>query len=96
MSKKVERGDKNANPILTMFKGMPKIFWIGMGIMYGWCFLFMIIEMRVPGFPLKKLFGVPACYIYNWVMALWVVNIIVSLIFFIAEEKREEAMAKKS
>jgi hypothetical protein len=59
MARKVERSDKNANPILSMFKGMPKVFWIGMGIMYGWCFLFMIIEMRVPGFPLKKFLVFP-------------------------------------
>ncbi|MCP4348109.1 MAG: hypothetical protein GY795_21615 [Desulfobacterales bacterium] len=96
MARKVERSDKNANPILSMFTGMPKVFWLGMAIMYGWCFMFMIIEMRVPGFPLKKVFGVPACYIYNWIMALWVINIIVSFLFFRAEEKREEEMEKQS
>lgn len=96
MASKVERSDKNANPILSMFNGMPKVFWIGMAIMYGWTFLFMIIEMRVPGFPLRKLFGVPACYIYNWIMALWVINIIVSFLFYRSEEKREEEMEKNS
>lgn len=77
-----------------MFKGMPKIFWIGMGILYGWIFFFMILEMSIPGFPLKKLFGVPACYIYNWICALWLVNILVSYIFFKSEEKREALKAK--
>ncbi len=73
-----------------MFKGMPKIFWVGMAVMYGWCFFFIIIEMHVPGFPLKKFMGVPACYIYNWIFALWLVNIFVSYIFYKFEEKREE------
>ncbi len=96
MARKVERSDKNANPILSMFNGMPKVFWLGMAIMYGWVFLFMTIEMRVPGFPLKQFFGIPACYIYNWIMALWVINIIVSFLFFYSEEKREMEIEKKS
>lgn len=73
-----------------MFKGMPKIFWVGMGVLYGWIFTFMIIEMHVPGFPLKQFMGVPACYIYNWIIALWLINILVSYLFFASEEKREE------
>ncbi|MCP4747376.1 MAG: hypothetical protein GY874_14735 [Desulfobacteraceae bacterium] len=72
-----------------MFKGMPKIFWIGMAILYGWTFFFMFLEMTIPGFPLKQFFGVPACYIYNWMGALWLVNILVSFIFFKSEENRE-------
>ncbi|MCP4214728.1 MAG: hypothetical protein GY765_08720 [bacterium] len=78
-----------------MFKGMPKIFWIGMLIMYGWCIGFMILEMKIPGLPLKQFMGVPACYIYNWVFGLWIMNIIVSFLYFYMEEKREAAQEKK-
>ena len=73
-----------------MFKGMPKILWVGMGIIYGWIFLFMFLEMTIPGLPLKQFLGIPACYVYNWMMALWFVNILVSFLFFYVEEKREE------
>jgi hypothetical protein len=72
-----------------MFKGMPKIFWIGMGIMYGWCFLFMFLEMTIPGLPLKIFMGVPAAFIYNWLFALWFIPIVVSYLFFSFEERRE-------
>lgn len=96
MSHKVERSNVNSMPILSMFKGMPKVFWLGMAIMYGWSFMFMIIEMRVPGFPLKKIFGVPGCYIYNWIFALWLVNIFVSFLFFWSEEKREAGMQNQT
>ena len=75
-----------------MFKGMPKIFWYGTGIMYGYVFLFMILEMTIPGLPLKKVFGIPACYIYNWIMALWVINVIISYLFYAIEEKREKKL----
>ncbi len=78
-----------------MFKGMPKIFWIGMAIMYGWCFLFILIEFAVPGFPLKSFLGVKACYIYNMIFALWLVPTFVSYIFFKAEENREEKLKMK-
>lgn len=77
--------------LITMFKGMPKIFWIGMAVMYGWFFFFLLLEMTIPGFPLKSFLGVPACYIYNWIIALWVLNMIVSMIFYKSEETREAA-----
>jgi len=73
-----------------MFKGMPKIFWVGTCLMYGWVFFFMILEMTIPGFPLKEFLGVPACYLYNWIIGLWVLNIFVSYLFFSSEEAREE------
>jgi hypothetical protein len=39
--------------------------------------------------------GVPACYIYNWIIGLWLVNILVSFIFYRSEENREAAKAQK-
>ncbi|OQY01029.1 MAG: hypothetical protein B6I26_05355 [Desulfobacteraceae bacterium 4572_130] len=78
-----------------MFKGMPKIFWIGMGIMYGWVFFFMFLEMIIPGLPLKQFLGVPACYIYNWIMGLWIINIFISYLFYSSEEKREEIIKNR-
>ncbi len=72
-----------------MFKGMPVVFWWGMGLMYGWCFFWMILEMIVPGLPLKKFLGIPAAYTYAWFLGLYVVNIITSYLFFSMEEKRE-------
>lgn len=77
-----------------MFQGMPKIFWAGMGVMYGWCFFFMFLEMTIPGFPLKPLLGIPSCYIYNMIFALWIVPTIVSFLFYTSEEKREERLLK--
>ena len=77
-----------------MFKGMPKVFWIGMAVMYGWCFFFMFLEMTIPGFPLISILGIPACYIYNMILGLWVVPIVVSYLFFSSEEKREANMLK--
>ena len=78
-----------------MFKGMPKIFWIGMAILYGWSFLFMILEMHIPGLPLMKFMGIPACYIYNCLIGLWLINIVVAYLFFVFEEKREKKLEAK-
>ncbi len=78
-----------------MFKGMPKIFWAGTALMYGWIAIFMILEMTIPGLPLKKFMGVPACYIYNWIVGLWVMNIIISFLYYRFEEKREEKIAAR-
>ncbi len=74
---------------------MPKIFWIGTGIMYGWCFFFMIIEMHVPGLPLKKFLGIPSCYIYNWIIALWLLNVLIAYLFYSFEERREKKVEAK-
>lgn len=78
-----------------MFKGMPKIFWAGTGLMYSWVFLFMILEMMIPGLPLKKVFGIPACYLYNWLFGLWIINIIISFLFYWSEERREEKLKQE-
>lgn len=78
-----------------MFKGMPKVFWAGMALMYGWCIGWMILEMLIPGLPLKQFMGVPACYVYNWVIGLWIMNIIISFLYFYMEEKREAALEKE-
>nr|WP_321398652.1 hypothetical protein [uncultured Desulfobacter sp.] len=78
-----------------MFKGMPKIFWAGTALMYGWIAIFMLLEMTIPGLPLKKFMGVPACYFYNWIVGLWVMNIIISFLYYRFEEKREEKLAAK-
>ncbi len=78
-----------------MFKGMPKIFWYGMTLMYGWVFFFMLLEMTIPGFPLKLFLGVPACYIYNLLLGLWLIPILISYLFYASEEKREEKLKVK-
>lgn len=78
-----------------MFKGMPGIFWVGMLITYGWFFLFFILEITIPGFPLKKFLGIPACYIYNCFFGLLVLNMLVAMLFYLAEEAREARLEKK-
>ena len=78
-----------------MFRGMPRIFWIGMLIMFGWTFTFVFLEMRIPGLPLAKVAGLPAAYLYNWVLGLWLVNLLVAFLFYRSEEKREEKLAGK-
>lgn len=77
-----------------MFKGMPKAFWIGCGIMYGWDFLFMILEFFIPGLPVMRLFGVPAAYIYALLCGLLLINVIVAWYFYASEEAREAKAAK--
>ncbi len=86
--------EANAEEV-TMFKGMPKIFWVGMVILYGYFFLFLILEITIPKFPLSKFLGVPFCYIYNWIMGLWIINLIVAALFYLAEEAREARLSKK-
>jgi len=78
-----------------MFKGMPKIFLVGMALLYGYFFLFFILEITIPKFPLAKFLGVPACYVYNWIIGLLIINLIVAAIFYIAEEAREARLANK-
>jgi len=81
--------------IINMFKGMPKALWIGMGLIYGWMFVFMMLEWTVPGFPLKSFLGVPACWIYNCLMCCYVINIFVAWYFAYSEEIREQKLAEK-
>ena len=34
--------------------------------------------------------GVPAFYTYNWIVGLWLMNIIISFLYYTFEEKREK------
>ncbi len=72
-----------------MFKGMPKIFWIGMGTMYGYFFVFAILEMTIPGFPLIRFLGIPFCYTYNLILGCVLINVLVVWLFVRSEERRE-------
>jgi hypothetical protein len=78
-----------------MFSRMPSIFWVGTGIMYGWFLLFFILEITVTGFPLISFMGVPAAYLYNAIIGLWVLNMIVAFVLYRAEEAREERVTAR-
>ncbi|KKM09240.1 hypothetical protein SY88_19615 [Clostridiales bacterium PH28_bin88] len=74
-----------------MFKGMHPIFWIGIAILYGFTFLFMIIEMNVPGFVYgAKLFGAPAQFYYGNIFMMLIVNLTIAVLWFYFPEKAEE------
>lgn len=79
-----------------MFKGMPKAFWIGLVIMYGYTGLFLILEFTIPGFSLMKFFGIPGCWIYNTFIALFLLNVFVAWYFAYSEERREAKLGEKS
>jgi hypothetical protein len=75
-----------------MFKRMPKIFWITLALIYGWFFLFFFLEITVKGFPLAKFMGMPACFFYNAIIGCWVLNLLVAVILYRSQEKREEQL----
>jgi hypothetical protein len=76
-----------------MFKGMPKAFWIGCAITYGWALTFMMLEWTIPNFPLYKFLGVPACWVYNCLIATYISPIFVAWYFAYSEEIREQKLA---
>lgn len=76
-----------------MFNRMPKVFWGAMALIYGWFLFFFIVELTVKGFPLTKLLGMPACFFYNAIIGVWVLNLFVAVLLNRSEEKREERNA---
>ncbi len=76
-----------------MFNRMPKIFWGAMALIYGWFLVFFILEITVKGFPLIKFLGMPACFFYNAIIGVWLLNLFVAVILNRSEEKREERAA---
>jgi uncharacterized membrane protein len=81
--------------IINMFKGMPKAFWIGCLITYGWAFLWMIFEWTIPQFPLYRFLGIPACWWYNALASCYICPIIVAVYFARSEEIREQKLAEQ-
>jgi len=82
---------------IIMFKGIPKAFWIGLALIYGWMFVFMMLEWTIPNFPLAyNVFGIPGCYVYNMFICCYLINIFVAWYYAYSEEVREAKLAKKS
>ncbi|MBA4397047.1 MAG: hypothetical protein C0394_06665 [Syntrophus sp. (in: bacteria)] len=78
-----------------MFKGMPKAFWIGLAIMYGYSGFFMMLEWTIPGFPLRVFLGIPACWIYNAIFGCFILNIFIAWYYAYSEEQREARVEAK-
>ncbi|MFH1079747.1 MAG: hypothetical protein V1766_05740 [Pseudomonadota bacterium] len=78
-----------------MFKAMPKSFWIGMLILYGYSYVLIGWEWITPGIQLTKFLGIPACWIYNMFIGVFALNSIVAWYFAHSEEQREAKLEKK-
>jgi hypothetical protein len=78
-----------------MFKRMPKAFWIGMVLMYGYAGLFMILEWNIPGLPIMKFLGQPAAFVYHLLIAIFALNVFLAWYFAYSEEQREDKLKKK-
>jgi len=78
-----------------MFKGMPKAFWVGLALMYGYSFFFMMLEWTIPGFPLMKFLGIPACWTYNMLVGCFLLNILIAWYYANSEEQREAKLEAK-
>jgi len=81
-----------------LFKDIHPSFWWGIAIFYGYCMVFMIIEMSVPGFIYHtKIGAAPAAYIYSLTVGLYIIPLIVSFMwFYLPEQDQKRRAAQKS
>jgi hypothetical protein len=78
-----------------MFKGMPKAFWIGMLIMYGYLATFLTLEMTIPQFATKKFLGIAGCWTYNMFVGIFLLNVFLAWYFAYSEEQREKKLEER-
>jgi hypothetical protein len=75
-----------------------KVFWLGVGIYYGYIFLIMLLEMTIPGMPLARIGHLPISFLYNQLGAILVVPAIVAILYWylpMQEEKRRKEQGEK-
>ncbi|MBC7324422.1 MAG: hypothetical protein H5T99_03800 [Moorella sp. (in: Bacteria)] len=74
-----------------MFKGMHPIFWVGLVIMYGLTFIFMLWEILTPTSTYHvTIFGVPAPFIYNNIFMLYIVSLFLGWLWYYVPERAEK------
>jgi len=77
-----------------LFKGIHWSFWPGIIIFYGYCWIFMAIEMSVPGFIYHtKIGAAPAAYVYALTIGLYFIPLIVSFMWFYLPERDQKRKA---
>ncbi len=80
-----------------MFRGIHPVFWVGLAIIYGLTFMFMIIEMTTPGFTYNvKIGGAPAIMFYLCIFMNLIVNIFVAWMWYYFPERDSKRKAGQS
>jgi hypothetical protein len=70
---------------------MKPYFWWGMGLYYGFIFLMMILEMKIPGMTYQvSIGGVPASFFYNHLIALYLLPTAIAYLFYWIPEQQDK------
>lgn len=80
-----------------MFKGIHPVFWVGLAIIYGLTFIFMMIEMTNPGFVWNfKIGGAPGIFYYLCIFMNLIVNIFIAWMWFYFPEQEDKRRAQNA
>lgn len=72
-------------------KGLPIYFWLGCALLYGYTFIFMILEMNTPGMTVNwTIGGAPASFLYNGFMGVVVMNIFLAWLWCYMPEQEDK------
>lgn len=70
---------------------LPAYFWLGLLLLYGYTFFFMILEMNVPGMTYSvTIGGAPASFLYNGFIGVVALNIFLSWLWYYMPEQDDK------
>ncbi len=75
-------------------KGVPRIFWWGILLLYGYTFIMMIAEMNTPGMTyFMKIGGAPMSFLYNGFIGVIALNIFLAWLWCYVPEQEDKKIA---
>ncbi len=76
-------------------KGVPRIFWYGIALLYGYTFLLMFMEMGSKNLMSYnvKIGGAPLSFFYNGFIAVFALNVFLAWLWCYVPEQEDKKIA---
>jgi hypothetical protein len=75
-------------------KGVPRIFWYGIALLYSYTFILMIAEMNSPGMTFNlKMGGAPLSFLYNGFIGVFAMNVFLAWLWYYVPEQEDKRAA---
>lgn len=72
-------------------KGVPRVFWLGIALLYGYSFTLMILEMAIPGMTYGlKIGGAPLSFLYNGFIGVFALNVFLAWLWYYVPEQEDK------
>jgi hypothetical protein len=76
-------------------KGVPRVFWYGIALLYSYTFILMTLEMSSKNLMSYnvKIGGAPLSFLYNGFIAIFALNVFLAWLWYYVPEQEDKKIA---